>query len=101
MYSFGFLAKLAEPLTVPEAHSSDHSKDWKDAMDKEYNSLINNRTWDLLIRRQIDLSSAPNGSFDENTTLMDLYRVLRQDLSLVVSLNKQELILLKFFLMLL
>jgi hypothetical protein len=45
LYSFGF---LAEPLTVPEALSSDHSKDWKDAMDKVYNSLINNRTWDLV-----------------------------------------------------
>jgi hypothetical protein len=35
-------------LSVPKALSSDHSKDWKDAMDKEYNSLINNRIWDLV-----------------------------------------------------
>lgn len=44
LYNFGFLVELGESITVIEALSSDHSEDWKEAMDKEYNSLINNLT---------------------------------------------------------
>ena len=38
-----------EPLTYNEAVKDDlHSKDWQDAMQEEYNSLVDNQTWDLV-----------------------------------------------------
>lgn len=43
-----FGAYWHEPQTYAEAISSSGSTFWKEAMDWEYNSLIENQTWDLL-----------------------------------------------------
>jgi len=48
LYNFGLLAQLVEPLTVTETPSRDHSQDWKLTMDKKYNSLIANKTWEFV-----------------------------------------------------
>ena len=40
--------KIEEPLTIEEALSSNYSKEWKEATDAEYASLLENHTWDLV-----------------------------------------------------
>ena len=37
-----------EPNTLEEALASQHSREWKEAADSEYQSLIDNDTWDLV-----------------------------------------------------
>jgi len=37
-----------EPQTYKKAIASDHSNDWQQAMQQEYDSLIENQTWDLV-----------------------------------------------------
>jgi hypothetical protein len=39
---------IAEPETYEEACNSDYAAQWQQAMDEEYNSLIQNDTWDLV-----------------------------------------------------
>ena len=46
-YAYATACTLIEPQTYDEAISSDQSTQWKNAMKEEYNSLIENRTWDL------------------------------------------------------
>ena len=41
-------ATIHEPQTYHEALSSSDSKSWQEAMDKEYSSLIENQTWELV-----------------------------------------------------
>ena len=44
-----FHTSIDEPLTVTEAMGRDDSwKDWKEAMESEFQSLINNKTWELV-----------------------------------------------------
>lgn len=38
---------IPEPKTYKEAMQSSYAQQWKDAMDKEYTSLLNNKTWVL------------------------------------------------------
>ena len=40
--------EISEPETIDEALSSPHAKEWKLATDSEYQSLIENDTWDLV-----------------------------------------------------
>ena len=40
--------EVPEPETIDEALSSSHAKEWKLATDSEYQSLIDNNTWDLV-----------------------------------------------------
>ena len=42
------VSEVDEPSTIQEANSSDHAAEWKVAMDAEYNSLIENKTWKLV-----------------------------------------------------
>ena len=42
------LSEIDEPTTMQEARSSDHAAEWKVATDSEYNSLIENKTWELV-----------------------------------------------------
>ena len=42
------LSEVDEPSTIQEAKSSDHAAEWKVAVDAEYNSLIENKTWKLV-----------------------------------------------------
>ena len=42
------LSEVDEPSTIQEAKSSDHAPEWKVAMDAEYNSLIESKTWKLV-----------------------------------------------------
>ena len=37
-----------EPNTLEEALASQHSREWKEAADSEYQSLVDNDTWDLV-----------------------------------------------------
>ena len=41
-------ADVDEPSNITEALSSEHSVEWKEAMDAEYNSLMQNETWELV-----------------------------------------------------
>lgn len=41
-------AVYLEPQTYKEALNSEYSNDWQSAMQREYDSLIENRTWDLV-----------------------------------------------------
>ncbi|CAI7774903.1 unnamed protein product [Closterium sp. NIES-53] len=45
---FFFTPLLGEPATVEEALSGPQKEEWKAAMDAEFNSLIENGTWELL-----------------------------------------------------
>ena len=40
-------AKVDEPNTIQEALGGRHSKEWKEAADSEYSSLLENNTWEL------------------------------------------------------
>ena len=40
--------QISEPQTLSEALNSEYSSQWKHAADSEYNSLIENKTWDLV-----------------------------------------------------
>ena len=40
--------EIIEPKTLEEALASDHAKEWKTAIDSEYESLIENETWELV-----------------------------------------------------
>ena len=37
-----------EPKSPSEALNSEHSDQWKEAMDSEYSSLLKNETWELV-----------------------------------------------------
>lgn len=39
--------QISDPLTVEEALSSANAQHWKDAMDEEYQSLMENNTWEI------------------------------------------------------
>ena len=39
---------ISEPQTLAEALSSQHAKQWKESADQEYESLMENETWDLV-----------------------------------------------------
>jgi hypothetical protein len=41
-------ADINEPINMDEAFSGEHSTEWKQATDSEYNSLIENETWELV-----------------------------------------------------
>lgn len=38
---------IVEPSTVEEALQSDQKKEWSNAMNKEYEALLKNKTWKL------------------------------------------------------
>ena len=42
------VCEVDEPLTMQEAATSDHAREWKATVDSEYNSLIENKTWKLV-----------------------------------------------------
>jgi hypothetical protein len=41
-------ADVNEPVTINEAFSGEHSAEWRNATKSEYDSLIDNHTWDLV-----------------------------------------------------
>lgn len=41
------VTQVRDPLTVTEALSSPNAIQWKEAMDEEYKSLLNNNTWEI------------------------------------------------------
>ena len=43
-------SEVCEPRTLKEALKSEHSAQWKEAMNSEFSSLIKNQTWDLVPR---------------------------------------------------
>ena len=57
-----------EPKTIEEALAGEHAKEWKAAPDSEYESLMENETWELveLTGRQLDAS----GCSKSNTQVM-------------------------------
>jgi len=48
MTHVAFRATIEEPETIQEALSSEYSVQWKAAADSEYQSLIENKTWNLV-----------------------------------------------------
>ena len=42
------VSEIDEPTTIEEALGGDHSKQWKQAADAEYQSLTENKTWELV-----------------------------------------------------
>ena len=42
------MGQIDEPVTMQEALQSDYSREWKEAADDEYKSLIENETWKLV-----------------------------------------------------
>ena len=42
------VCQITEPRTMEEALMSEYAKEWKDAADTEYQSLVENETWDLV-----------------------------------------------------
>ncbi|KAH9295360.1 hypothetical protein KI387_038948, partial [Taxus chinensis] len=47
--SYALSVEVDEPLSVQEALQSIYAADWRQAMDAEYESLIKNQTWELMI----------------------------------------------------
>ncbi len=45
-------SQITEPRTVEEALSSDRSGEWRDALDSEYGSQMENHTWDLVTGKE-------------------------------------------------
>ena len=43
-----FIQKNEEPQSLKEALGSNNSKEWKEALDDEYSSLISNEKWELV-----------------------------------------------------
>ena len=43
-----FHAAIKEPVTIEEVFNSEYSTEWKEATDSEYQSLLENKTWDLV-----------------------------------------------------
>ena len=41
-------ADINKPINIDEAFSGEHSKEWKQATDSEFKSLIENDTWELV-----------------------------------------------------
>ena len=39
--------QITEPKSMEEVQRNDHAKEWKDAADREYHSLMENDTWEL------------------------------------------------------
>ena len=42
------LEQIAEPNTIEEALASEHAKEWREAADSEYKSLMEDETWELV-----------------------------------------------------
>ena len=40
---------MNEPVNIQEAWTGEHSVDWKRATNSECDSLMNNRTWELVL----------------------------------------------------
>ena len=50
---YAALQVIEEPQTYTEAITSNDCQEWMKAMQEEYNSLIENKTWDI-VRRLTD-----------------------------------------------
>ena len=95
------LCEVDEPTTLQEAMSSEHAAEWKVATDSEYNSLIENKTWkmvvlppgrvavqnDLLIH-QMDVDKAfLNGKLDEEIYMKKFGQTEAKPVSTPADLN--------------
>ena len=60
--------QIMEPQTMEEALSSDHAKEWKEAADSEYESLIENETWELV---ELPSGRKPIGCLRSNMEAME------------------------------
>ena len=95
------LCEVDEPTTLQEAMSSEHAAEWKVATDSEYNSLIENKTWKLvvlppgrvavqndLLIHQMDVDKAfLNGKLDEEIYMKKFGQTEAKSVSTPADLN--------------
>ena len=95
------LCEVDEPTTLQEAMSSEHAAEWKVATDSEYNSLIENKTWKLvvlppgrvavqndLLIHQMDVDKAfLNGKLDEEIYMKKFGQTEAKPVSTPADLN--------------
>ena len=95
------LCEVDEPTTLQEAMSSEHAAEWKVAKDSEYNSLIVNKTWKLvvlppgrvavqndLLIHQMDVETAfLNGKLDEEIYMKKFGQTEAKSVSTPADLN--------------
>ena len=70
-------ADINEPRNISEACKNEYCVQWKEATDAEYNSLIENDTWEL-----VPLPEGKNiiGFLKLSEMRMDLYNSIKHDL---------------------
>ena len=95
------LCEVDKPTTLQEAMSSEHAAEWKVATDSEYNSLIENKTWKLvvlppgrvavqndLLIHQMDVETAfLNGKLDEEIYMKKFRQTEAKPVSTPADLN--------------
>ena len=47
-YAALYVAEIEEPETLTDALNSEYASEWKAAADAEYQSLLENETWELV-----------------------------------------------------
>jgi hypothetical protein len=67
---YGCFTASGEPQSLDEALNS---RDWKLAMDAEYNALIDNKTWHLVPPKRVSMSLTVNGYIKSNGNLMGVW----------------------------
>ena len=48
VHHLAYVSQVFEPVSLKEALQSKKARDWKQAADKEYHALVENKTWDLV-----------------------------------------------------
>ena len=68
-----YASQIVEPTTMKEAMASDYATEWKEAADLEYESLISNKTWELV---ELPVGCTPIGCLRLSTPVMGEWRDL-------------------------
>ena len=75
-----FHTSIDKPLTITKAMGRDTSwKNWKEAMKSKFQSLIDNKTWELVPLPRVVSQLVVNGFSKSNTMRMDWWSAIRLD----------------------